>query len=33
MKKYFVNPENKIARKYSIKEIFAEHWDAFEDEM
>ena len=33
MKKYFVNKENKIVRKYSIKEIFADNWEDFVDEM
>jgi hypothetical protein len=33
MIKYHVNTENKVVRKYSIKEIFAENWDAFVAEM
>jgi hypothetical protein len=33
MEKYYVNTKNKIVRKYSIKEIFADNWDDFVDEM
>ena len=31
--KYHVNHNNEIARKFTIKEIFAENWDAFIEEM
>ena len=29
MEKHFVNANNEIARKYTIKEIFAENWSKF----
>jgi len=31
--KYQVNPNNEIARKYTIKEIFVENWRKFVKEM
>jgi len=31
--KYFVNPFNEIARKYTIKEIFKDNWNGFLREM
>lgn len=31
--KYYVNHQNKIARKYTIKEIISDHWEEFLEEM
>jgi hypothetical protein len=31
--KYHVNMQNKIAQKFTIKEILDEHWDEFEEAM
>lgn len=31
--KYFANQKNEIARKYTIKEIFAGNWIGFLEEM
>ncbi len=33
MKKYQINEKNEVVRKYSIKEIFADAWDEFCEEM
>ena len=31
--KYYINQNNEIARKYTIKDIFAENWSMFVREM
>jgi hypothetical protein len=33
MKKYQININNELVRQYSIKEIFADSWDDFREEM